>query len=340
MNPVAVVDVGGTRLRSATWTPRGGLRDRTEAASPGRYRDPDATPEQLRARLVQEICQAVPARPDAVAGVSVGAALDHRTGAVYASAPLWGDCTEPLDLLGELRAARPDVRWHVVNDVTAALLHAAASPVLAAVRKVLLATISTGIACRVIDQRDGRIAVDDCGLQGEIGHLPAHAAMRGEPLRLRCDCGAPSHLAAFSSGPGIRRVAELLRLNRPRQWQESLLGKRIADGAAFEDAFAAALHSADAAATELLSVVTEPVADVVRTALCLDPELDRIVLTGGVAVGLDEHYRTAVLEHLDRAGTYLTGELAPDWARRRIEIAGPESADCLVGAGIAAAGQR
>ena len=54
--------------------------------------------EQLRSRLVREICAAVPAGPDVVAGVSVGAALDHRTGAVYASAPLWGDCTEPMDL--------------------------------------------------------------------------------------------------------------------------------------------------------------------------------------------------------------------------------------------------
>ena len=205
MNPVAVVDVGGTRLRSATWTPEGGLRDRTEWPSPGRYRDPGATVEQLRSRLVREICAAVPAGPDVVAGVSVGAALDHRTGAVYASAPLWGDCTEPMDLLAELRAARRDVRWHVVNDVTAALLHVALSPARTSARKVLLATISTGIACRVMDRRDGRIPVDDCGLQGEIGHLPARAAVCGEPLRLLCDCGVQSHLAAFSSGPGIQR---------------------------------------------------------------------------------------------------------------------------------------
>ncbi|WP_258341740.1 ROK family protein [Saccharopolyspora gregorii] len=333
MNPITVIDVGGTRLRAADWTPEHGLAEITETTSPSISRRPGADVAQLRAELVRDLCAAVPA--GRVAGISFGAALDHRTGTVHASAPLWGSCAEPFDLLGALRSARPDVRWHVVNDVTAALLHAITGPRYADDRKVLLATISTGIACRTVDRRRGEIPVDECGLQGEIGHLPIAASWRGEPLHLPCDCGVDDHLSAFASGPGIRRVAEEVRRRDPAGWRNSALG-RAEDGTAFEDAFRAALDHGDRLATALLAAVTAPVADLLRTAVCLDPELDHLVLTGGVVTGLGEHYRGAVLAHLERAGTYLTGDRVPGWAARRLVVDDASTSGGLVGAGLAA----
>jgi glucokinase len=281
--------------------------------------------------LVRAMADAVP--PGGVAGVSFGAALDHRTGTVYASAPLWGAHTRPFHLLTALSAARPDVRWHVVNDVTAALLHLASTPRARNLRKVLLATISTGIACRTIDQRTGEIPVDGCGLQGEIGHLPATVTIDGIPVDLRCDCGQPSHVAAFSSGPGIRRLGHFLRERRGHAWDSSDLGVRLASGEAFEPALVAAMDSGDTIATELLDTATKPVADVVRTALCLEPGIDLVAFTGGVALGLGEHYRGALLAHLTRQGLYLTGEREPGWVRDRVVVS---EANGLVGAGLAA----
>ncbi len=281
--------------------------------------------------LVRAMADAVPS--GAVAGVSFGAALDHRTGAVYASAPLWGPHTRPFDLRAALTEARPDVRWHVVNDVTAALLHLASTPRAQGLRKVLLATISTGIACRTIDQRTGEIPVDGCGLQGEIGHLPASVTIDGDPVDLCCDCAQPRHVAAYSSGPGIRRLAEFLRQRRGSAWDFSELGRALARGEAFESALRAALDVGDALAAELLDVVTKPVADVVRTALCLDPEIDLVAFTGGVVTGLGEHYRAALLAHLGREGLYLTSDRMPGWVLDRIVVS---EVDGLVGAGLAA----
>ena len=334
---IAVVDVGGTRLRRAVWSPARGLREPADGPSPSMRTHPGLPAGQLRRLMVEALCAAVAPGTDR-AGVSFGAALDHHSGTVYASAQLWGADTEPFDLLGALRAARPEVAWHLVNDVTAALLHAASAPHRRSLRKLLLVTVSTGIACRALDLRTGTVPVDECGLQGEIGHLPA--AVPGTPLlpaepRPVCDCGRPGHVAAYSSGPGIRRLARLMRARDEKRWAASALG-RSGTEAAFEEALRAALDAGDAVAGELLAAATEPLADVLRTALCLDPEFDEIVLTGGVVYGLGDHVRHALLTHLTHAGLYLTADRSPDWAGRRITAARPGEADPLIGAGIAA----
>ncbi|WP_217240378.1 ROK family protein [Streptomyces sp. AC555_RSS877] len=336
--PITVLDVGGTHVRHAVWSPREGLSGIVDTPSPSRLRHPEAGVEELKGRLLDTICDAVPTGPATVAGISFGAALDQRTGTVYGSAPLFGDETTPLDLPGALRERRPDVEWHVVNDVTAALLHFVSAPRRRGHRKVLLMTVSSGIACRTVDLRTGTIATDACGLQGEVGHLPATAELAGSPVELVCDCGRPGHVASYASGPGLRRMADVLREREPARWQASELGRSMAAGTAFEDALGHALDAGDALAGELLDASTAPVADVLRTALCLDPELDELALTGGVATGLGRHYEASLHRHLRHEGLYLTGERAPEWTTDRITICAPGEANGLIGAGIATLG--
>ena len=102
-------------------------------------------------------------------------------------------------------------------DFHAALLHLASTPCAQDLRKVLLMMVSTGIACRTIDQRTGEIPVDGCGLQGEISHLPATVMIGGMSAELRCDCGQPGHVAAFHpiiGGPWIGDLARRTRVRR------------------------------------------------------------------------------------------------------------------------------
>lgn len=332
--PITVFDIGGTHLRWARWTSAQGLGVVQRTPSPSFLRTPQATVAELQGMLVRTMTGPVP--PSGIVGISFGAALDGRTGTVYASAPLWGGHAGSFDLLAALRTARPDARWHLVNDVTAALLHLMSAPLARDCRKVLLATVSTGIACRTIDRRTGEIAVDACGLQGEIGHLPAAVAVDGEPVDLTCDCGAPGHVAAFSSGPGLHRLAGVMAARRPREWAASGLGRRLVAGTSFEQALTAALDDGDPTAGDLLAAATGPVADIVRTALCLDPALDLIAFTGGVAVGLGHHYGRALAAHLTREGLYLTSRHFPGWLDDRLLVCEPGEADGLVGAGLAA----
>ncbi|MFF7451106.1 MULTISPECIES: ROK family protein [unclassified Streptomyces] len=334
--PITVLDVGGTHVRHARWSPEEGLGEVTDTPSPSRLRHPGMPLEELRGRLLGAICDAVPAGPAPVAALSFGAALDQRTGTVYGSAPLFGDETTPLDLPAALGALRPDVEWHVLNDVTAALLHYASHPRHHGRRKVLLLTVSSGIACRTIDLRTGAIATDPCGLQGEVGHLPAYTRLAGHDVELTCDCGRPGHVAAYSSGPGLRRMADVLRDRAPDRWQASSLGRAMAGGTSFEEALATALDHRDPLAAELLDAATAPVADVLRTALSLDPELDDLAVTGGVATGLGRHYKASLDRHFAEEGLYLTSDLAPRWLTDRVTVCAPGEANGLIGAGIGA----
>jgi predicted NBD/HSP70 family sugar kinase len=335
--PITVLDVGGTHVRHARWSPEEGLGEVTDTPSPSRLRHPGIPLEELRGRLLAAICDAVPAGPaPAVAAISFGAALDQRTGTVYGSAPLFGEETTPLDLPAALGALRPDVEWHVLNDVTAALVHYASQPRHREHRKVLLMTVSSGIACRTIDLRTATVATDPCGLQGEVGHLPAHTELAGQEVELTCDCGRPGHVAAYSSGPGLRRMADVLRDRAPGRWQASSLGRAMADGTPFEEALATALDRSDPLAAELLDAATAPVADVLRTALSLDPELDDLAVTGGVATGLGRHYKASLERHFANEGLYLTSELAPQWLTDRVTVCAPGEANGLIGAGLGA----
>ena len=332
--PIVAYDVGGTSFRWADWSSTYGLGPIRRYPSPSVSMFPSTDIPTLREYLVRAIANPVP--PGGMAGVSFGAALDHRSGTVYASAPLWGAFSDPFDLGRSLTAARPDVRWRVVNDVTAALLHFAQSVSKPGLRKIFLATISTGIACRMIDQRTGEIAVDGCGLQGEIGHLPATVVHDGEPLLLTCDCGVPGHVAAFSSGPGIRRLGAALQARDAQSWNVSAVGRRLTQGEAFETALLAALEERDDVAIQLLDAATEPIAHIVRTALCLDPEIDLVALTGGVAVSLGDHYQASLLGHLRREGLYLTSDRMPGWVTSRVHVCKPGEATGLIGAALAA----
>ena len=97
---ITVLDVGGTYLRWAQWSPASGLGPVQRISTPSVRTRPDDDVTALRAELVEVMAAPVPAR--ARAAVSFGAALDHRSGLVYASAPLWGDRDAPFDLAARL----------------------------------------------------------------------------------------------------------------------------------------------------------------------------------------------------------------------------------------------
>ncbi|MFF0737098.1 ROK family protein [Streptomyces chartreusis] len=313
MGTVLAADIGGTWVRLRT----GGVGAPVERLrSPSRLNHPDRPVARLREDMVELLCRAAP--PGAHAAISFGAAIDHLTGTVHGSAPLWGAEATPYDMGAALRGHRPDVTWQLVNDVTAALVDFAATHARPGVRRVGYLTVSSGIALRLADVERMRIPVDEQGLQGEIGHLPAMTT--GPELQgagLLCECGAPDHLASFSSGPGIARVAGQLGLDT---------------GSAVADWLPQALAADAPLARRLLELCVEPVAHMLRTLWCLDPHLDLLGLGGGVVEGLGAHYSDELRRQLGLATSYADRGRDPAWLADRLVFCAPGAIDALRGA--------
>ncbi|MCF4123370.1 ROK family protein [Antribacter sp. KLBMP9083] len=310
LTPLVRIDVGGTWVRIDS---DGALR-RTPA--PSRINHPDVPAPALVDRLLDQLVSAAPDTGRVV--VSLGAATDDVTGTVRGSGPLWGDWRMDRDLVGELRRARPGVEWHVFNDVTCGLADFAESVAHESPASVGYLTISSGIGLKIADLGTRTVKVDDDGLQGEVGHLPAVLPLEQAHLgRLPCECGGSGHLASIGSGPGIARVAAALGVGRySTDW--------------FRDALAAG----DEEAGTLLATVTRPVAELLRTIWVTQPWMAVVGIGGGVVEGVGAAYRSALLTHLRDAGGYAAG--SPDAWERRVRLLDRPGVDVLRGAQLLA----
>ncbi|MCS3780016.1 ROK family protein [Tsukamurella ocularis] len=301
-------DLGGTWLRVRKW--KGSTVEHT--AAPSLLNFPGTPVRELQDRLVEVLATAAPLGADAV--ISCGAALDHTSGILYGSGPLWGATDEPYDLVGALRGARPDVTWTLVNDLTAGLADFVSRRAGSGTRRAAYLTVSSGIALRTADLRDRTIPVDENGLQGEVGHLPTGVTFDGgDPLV--CDCGVAGHVAAYSSGPGIERRARRAGVQpEVTHW------------------LPAALEANDPLAQRILGTAIAPIAGLLRTAWCLDPHLDLVGVGGGVVAGIGAPYRTELLTQLGVATGYADRGFSREWLESRLVFCAAGDVDCLRGA--------
>ncbi|REK84316.1 ROK family protein [Streptomyces inhibens] len=323
---VAVFDVGGTHARSAVLDGDDRLHDLAVRTAPSWASCPGEGAAALHRRLVDLIVADARrlARRHAVSavGVSLGVAIDARTGMTVGSGPLWGDgAGHRFDTVGALREAAPEFRWTVANDVTATAVALAAQPHAQNLRRLAAVVVGSGIGLRTIEVGTGRVPTNaDTGLQGEIGHLPAEFRIGTREIVLPCDCGATGHLSSYASGRGIDRILRLLAAEGT-PW--------LAADASLTSQFAQAVAGGEQGARAVLEAVTRPLAHALLSVLSTDAEIDRVVLTGGVAAGLGGDYLECLTARMDAAGLYgRPGSLAD-----RIQVAPPGAEPALRGAG-------
>jgi predicted NBD/HSP70 family sugar kinase len=294
------------------------------------WRNKQAPIEQLQQELVDFVIgrakDYLPVYNFLAVGISLGAAIDGRTGMVLASAPLWGPDVAPLDLLASLRQQLPDLTWAILNDVSALAAALLTRRLPGRRRKAAAVTISSRIAYRTIDLRSGRIPLDpDHGLQGEIGHLPCQFVLDGRTVTATCECGTADHLAAFSSGRGMEKLlgwlpeAEWLR-------RESLTSQALVAN------FAKAVRQGNARALTLLDEFTHPLARILLYQATLDPEVDHTVLSGGVVDGFGDAYLASLLRNLQNDGLYGISDRDPSYFARRFYRSSDTEFDALRGA--------
>jgi glucokinase len=339
-NGTVVFDIGGTWFRSAVFRADGRLdaRDRRPAISFAS--EPACGVAELQRRLAEflvadarRLLRQHAAAPRAV--VSMGAALNAHTGYVFGSGPLWGPDSRPFDLLGALRREAPEIAWTVLNDVTAALLRHVHTLGPRTRGRTALVTISSGIACRVFDHARSCVPVDPRhGLQGEIGHLPVRCTFAGRAIEQRCDCGGPNHLAAFASGRGLAALLAHAAALPGAGFERSALAGETPPTVA---QLARAARGGDAWSRSLVAAAMEPLASVLAVMLTHDPELDPILLVGGVAAALGDDLVDVVCGHLETHGLYQVLPREPRYFRDRIRLGHLDDDSGLLGCGIAAA---
>ena len=338
---VITFDLGGTSFRSARLTREGLLADVQRIPSINSR----SLPGTSAARIVEEIAayiaralqsfsnSSASARPHSAIAISMGAALNAHTGTILGSGPILGEDSTPFDLELAIRRRLPDASVTIVNDVTASLIAHSSLPGLRHARRLALVTVSTGIAARTLHCSVPHVPVDPIlGTQGEIGHHRIAFSLNGHLLSLKCDCGGVDHLNAFASGNGIKCVLARARELFPQEFRTSHLNRSDLTPDASMNVFAEGVATGDLLCKKLLMAVTAPVAEAIKWHFMLDPEIDKLILTGGVCFLLQDHYRSAILENLSALGFYpLTSDTGSFWADR--VVLGPRSDDAgLIGA--------
>lgn len=327
-------DLGGTWFRWGLYAPREGeLLESGRSAAISYVAHPDLSADDLQGALIDFVVGKVRTLRSNTVGISLGAPINAHDLTVLGSGPLWGPAAKPFVMHERLRAVMPEVDWHLLNDVSALLTRYMDDD--GAYTKTMLITVSSGIGSRLYDHRARRIPYDATfGVQGEIGHLKASFELEGHALERRCECGGANHLNAFASGRAIAQtLRELPALSRRHttalaapHWEQLNDEHRLAR-------FHSRLEEGCEEAQQLLDAFVTPLSRVLATALCLDPDIDRIVLTGGVVHGLGRHYREALQRTFIRDELYEITPRDPHYLARRLKWEETDDYAGLLGAG-------
>jgi predicted NBD/HSP70 family sugar kinase len=337
----AVFDIGGTWFRSGVYSKISGLAYLSKAPAFNYKNTPYNKVIELQLKLVDYLVQQVQSFQNKDIGIhgasiSMGAALNGRTGEILNSGPLWGPECEPFDLLGQLQKQMPEVDWLVINDVSAALLRHIKDPEYKGAKRVNLITISSGIACRTYDQKGRYVPLNEDGIQGEIGHIPIHFSLFGETITENCDCGGINHLNAFVSGRGIAKILRRLLASEKSPIKDSRLYSQLheLEEAGLNKAFFDMLNKGDPEAIKVLDQVTFPIAEMIINTLTIDAEIEKIIMTGGVVHASEEHYMKSLLTNLEKIGLYQNSD-PTTFFKKTVKLGVNDDNSGLLGAAIA-----
>ncbi|NYI04217.1 ROK family protein [Allostreptomyces psammosilenae] len=319
------MDVGGTTLRVGSYAVADGrLTDVRRTPVEGMARHPGDPVPLLQRRVVDQIAEAVAARPGPPGGpLAVGIAFAGPTtadGLVLGAPTVWGRGGEPLPLGPVLqeRLGRPVV---VVNDITAAAWrYAATEP-----EPFCLLTVSSGIGAKVF--RHGEVLLSPRGHGGELGHWRCDPAPDAPP----CDCGGRGHLGGIASGRGALAAARRAVEHDPAGFAGSLLG-RLCQGRPERldnPALAAAVRAGDPFATGVLRDGLRHLAGAV-TAVFTAIGVTRYIVIGGFALAVGPRYAELLTEELRRLGCF---GLTEEEIGRMVTLGHPDDDHGLLGVG-------
>lgn len=320
---IAVLDVGGTTLRSALFRSADRtLGPVTRAATAGlglsqQPPQPDRPQDKVIEQVVETARQQVLAGADAVVVAFAGPVTANGT--VLAAPTIVGSGWRPINLAA-LASAQLGVAVTVINDLTAAAwrYHSVES------RPFCLITVSSGIGNKVLwgDQ----VLIDSAGYGGEIGHWRVDPSPRALP----CECGGRGHLGAIASGRGGIAVARDAARRDPEAFAASCLSASATPQSITTHDLVRAVHAGDEFAIEAVKVGVAALASAI-TAVFSAVGLRRFLLIGGFAQAMGPPYLMLVRQALADAGCFGLGRTE---VAAMVDFGAADDDHSLIGAGL------
>jgi glucokinase len=211
--PVIAVDIGGTKILTALFSPAGNMLARQVC--------PTLAGEGVAA-VVERLCSAIAVllsrhniRPSQLAAIGIACAggIDTARGVVVTPSPNMPDWVDVP--LADIVRERFGVATFVVNDASAAALGEHRYGAGKGVKDLVLFTLGTGIGGGII--AGGKLYLGAVGGAGELGHMTIAA---DGP---KCGCGNTGCLEMLASGRAVERDA----IARLRRGEKSLLSEMV-----------------------------------------------------------------------------------------------------------------
>jgi glucokinase len=249
------LDIGGTKLASASIDADGGLHDRRVVA----------TPITTSASELWDALATIVPSDRALVGVGVGIAsagpIDAAAGTVSpVNIAAWRD----FPVVAHIARLLPGARVTLLGDAVAAAVGELALGRGRDARSGLLAVVSTGVGGSVFVDR--RVITGPTGNAGHLGHTIVE--LDGE----RCACGARGCVEAYASGPSLVRRA------RNAGW--------VPAGDATAASVAESARRGDPAAQGAFTTAGRALAAMIASQTAA-LELDTAILGGGVMAAAD-----------------------------------------------------
>ena len=293
-SPVIAIDIGGTKILTALFSPEGRVLAKNVSPTLARQGLDDTVARMFG--IIQDLLDANNISPAALGGIGVAAAggVDTARGVVVTPSPHLPDWRGAR--LGEKFKAKFGVNAWILNDASAAALGEHRFGAGKGVKDLVLFTLGTGIGGGIII--DGKLYLGAVGGAGELGHITIEAH------GLKCGCGNTGCLEMYASGSAIERFAR----ERITTGEATLLASYLqkSDNGISAEAVAAAAHKGDKPAREVIAQASFYLGvGFVNVINIFNPEM--IIYGGGLAELGDVLIKPAVALAMERSFSISSG---------------------------------
>jgi glucokinase len=195
--PVLAVDIGGTKILTAIFSPDGKML--ASQVCPTLVDEGMAAVIERLCQFMEECLEKNSLVSSQLAGIGIACAggIDTRRGVVVTPSPNMPDWVDVP--LADIFSKRLGVNTYIVNDASAAALGEHLYGAGKGVKDLILFTLGTGIGGGII--ADGKLYLGAVGSAGELGHMTVD--VNGP----KCGCGNTGCLEMLASGRAIERDA-------------------------------------------------------------------------------------------------------------------------------------